>query len=164
MSLKAGAREGTYHRSRTRTALLVIQGALSVVLLVGAGLFVRSLDNVRSLRMGYDVDPLLWVSVEERGEQLTDAEKSALRYRLQEEAKTLPQVENASRAVTVPFWMTWNEDIFVTGHDTSSLNRLGAFNVQGSSPEYLATVETRRMVLTVGECVTVFVDRRWAKA
>ena len=34
--LKAGARAGTYHRSRTRVGLLVVQGALSVVLLVGA--------------------------------------------------------------------------------------------------------------------------------
>ncbi|MDQ3517452.1 MAG: ABC transporter permease [Gemmatimonadota bacterium] len=142
-SLKAGAREGTYYRSRTRTGLLVIQGALSVVLLVGAGLFVRSLDNVSSLRMGYDVDPLLWVSVEERGEKLSDAEKSALRNRLRDAAKALPGVENAARAVTVPFWMTWNEDIFVAGHDTSALNRLGAFNIQGSSPEYLATMGTR---------------------
>ena len=58
-SLKAGVREGTYQRSRTRTVLLVLQGALSVVLLVGAGLFVRSLHNVRSLRLGYDVDPVL---------------------------------------------------------------------------------------------------------
>jgi predicted permease len=45
-ALKAGAREGTYQRSRTRTVLLVLQGALSVILLVGAGLFVRSLQNV----------------------------------------------------------------------------------------------------------------------
>src|SRR5439155_1443244 len=37
--LKAGAREGTFQRSRLRIAFLVLQGALSVVLLVGAGLF-----------------------------------------------------------------------------------------------------------------------------
>ena len=36
--------------------LLVLQGALSVVLLVGAGLFVRSLRNVQNMRLGYDVD------------------------------------------------------------------------------------------------------------
>src|SRR5439155_5889818 len=60
-ALKAGAREGTYRRSRTRTALLLFQGALSVVLLIGAGLFVRSLGNVRALRLGYDVDPVVYV-------------------------------------------------------------------------------------------------------
>lgn len=142
-SLKSGAREGTYHRSRTRLALLVIQGALSVVLLVGAGLFVRSLNNVRSLRMGYDIDPILLVSVEERGEKLSDAEKSALRYRLVEAAKALPGVENAARAVTVPFAFTWNEDITVAGIDSASMSRLGSFNIQGASPEYLSTMGTR---------------------
>ncbi|MGH7677929.1 MAG: ABC transporter permease [Gemmatimonadaceae bacterium] len=142
-SLKSGAREGTYHRSRTRTALLIVQGALSVVLLVGAGLFVRSLDNVSSLRLGYDVDELLWVGVEERNEKLSEAEKIALRTRLAEDARALPGVANASRAVTVPFWMTWDEGIFVTGIDTAVLNQMGSFRIQGAAPEYLATMGTR---------------------
>ena len=42
-------------RSRLRTALMVAQAALSVVLLVGAGLFLRSLDAVRSTDLGYDL-------------------------------------------------------------------------------------------------------------
>ena len=62
-ALKSGAREGARHRSRTRSALLLVQGALSVFLLVGAGLFVRSLQNVASIRLGYNVDPLLTVEL-----------------------------------------------------------------------------------------------------
>jgi putative ABC transport system permease protein len=141
-SLKAGVREGTYHRSRLRTVLLVLQGALSVILLVGAGLFVRSLSNVSSLRMGYDVDPILWVGVEERGEKLTDAEKLALRNRLEESARRITGVSQASRAVTVPFYMTWDEGIVVAGHDTAALNRK-SWRLQGASPTYLATVGTK---------------------
>ena len=51
-SLKSGTRDGGYRRSRGQSTLLLFQAALSVVLLVGAGLFVRSLDNVgtRTLR------------------------------------------------------------------------------------------------------------------
>lgn len=140
-SLKAGAREGTYHKSRTRTVLLVLQGALSVILLVGAGLFVRSMSNVRSLKMGYDIDPLLWVGVEERSEKLTAEQKIALRDRLYREAQALPGVASASRAVTVPFWMTWDEDLHVTGID--SVNKLGQFPMQAATHEILKTVGTR---------------------
>jgi hypothetical protein len=61
LALKAGQREGTRQRSGLRSALLVLQGTLAVVLLVGAGLFVRSLRNVRALRFGYDVDPVMFV-------------------------------------------------------------------------------------------------------
>ncbi len=141
-ALKSGAREGSYHRSKTRAALLVFQGALSMVLLVGAGLFVRSLGQVRSLELGYDLDRLLWVSIEERGEKLTEAEKISMRERIAEAARAIPGVENASRAVTVPYWMSWNEGIFVAGHDTAQLNRL-EFLIQAAGPEYLKTMGTR---------------------
>jgi hypothetical protein len=117
-ALKSGAREGTYQRSKVRTGLLLLQGALSVVLPVGAGLFVRSLNNVYGLRLGFDAEQLLWVGVEERGESLTNGERGALRDRLAETARGLPGVANAARAVTVPFMMTWNENIVVAGHDT----------------------------------------------
>ncbi len=45
-------------RSGTRSVLTAAQAALSVVLLVGAGLFVRSVQEVRSLDLGLDVDQL----------------------------------------------------------------------------------------------------------
>jgi predicted lysophospholipase L1 biosynthesis ABC-type transport system permease subunit len=40
-ALRAGVREGSYQRSRARTALVVLQGTLSTALLVAAGLFVQ---------------------------------------------------------------------------------------------------------------------------
>ena len=59
-ALKAGARDGLTHRSRLRGALLVTQAALSVVLLVGAALFTRSLRNVQALDIGFDAGRLLF--------------------------------------------------------------------------------------------------------
>ncbi|HMC55834.1 MAG TPA: ABC transporter permease [Gemmatimonadaceae bacterium] len=138
-SLKSGSREGTYHRSRLRVVLLVFQGALSVVLLVGAGLFVRSMNNVRSLRLGYDVDRLLIVNVDERGEKLSDDEKNALRDRIHQAASALPGVESAARAVTVPFYWMWDEELFVQGFDTVR----GQYLLQAASPEYFRTAGTR---------------------
>ncbi|HEV8411389.1 MAG TPA: ABC transporter permease, partial [Gemmatimonadaceae bacterium] len=139
--LKAGAREGTFHRSKLRTGLLLMQGALSVVLLVGAGLFVRSLDNVKSIRMGYDTDPVLLINLNMRGVQLDSVGKVLLRDKLLAAAKALPEVENASRQTSVPFWSTWSQNLFVAGID--SVSKLGQFDLNGVSPEYFSTIGTR---------------------
>jgi len=139
--LKAGAREGTYGRSRTRVALLVIQGTLSVLLLVGAGLFVRSLRNVQAMRWGYDVDPVLVVGSNMRGTTLDSAARVALWERLLAAGKAIPGVESASLQDAVPFWNTNSTSLFVEGIDTVS--RLGQFNFNKISPEYFATLGTR---------------------
>jgi predicted permease len=139
--LKAGAREGTYHRSRTRIVLLVLQGALSVVLLIGAGLFVRSLRHVQAIRLGYDVDPIAYVDLRMRGVTLDSAQTVDLRQRLLATAKAIPGVENASLQVAIPFWSTWSVGLFVEGIDT--VGRLGQFDLNAVSPEYFATLGTR---------------------
>lgn len=139
--LKAGEREGGVHRSRLRMVLLVLQGALSVVLLVGAGLFVRSLRNVQSVPLGYDVDPVLVVDLQMRGVNLDSAAQVALRERLLEEVRTIPGVTHASRRVTEPFWSTWSVDLHVAGID--STDRIGEFDLNTVSPDYFATMGTR---------------------
>ncbi|HEU4642372.1 MAG TPA: ABC transporter permease [Gemmatimonadaceae bacterium] len=139
--LKAGVREGTYHRSRARAALLVMQGALSVVLLVGAGLFVRSLRNVRSLRLGYDVTPVLLVEPNMRGVHLDSARAVTLRRDLLAAAERIPEVEHAALHTSVPFWSTWDLDLHVAGID--SVRRLGEFDLNAVTPDYFATMGTR---------------------
>jgi predicted permease len=62
-ALKAGAREGRGTKSRLRSSLVVLQAALSVVLLVGAGLFVRSLNGASAIDLGIDVDRVVFGSV-----------------------------------------------------------------------------------------------------
>jgi predicted permease len=139
--LKSGAREGTFHRSKLRTGLLLMQGALSVLLLVGAGLFVRSLENVRSLRMGYDVDPVLLLNMNMRGVVLDSSQRVQLFDRLLAAAKAAPGVENASRQTSVPFWSSWSTNLYVEGIDT--VRKLGDFNLNGVGPEYFQTLGTR---------------------
>jgi predicted permease len=139
--LKSGSREGTFHRSRARIALLVLQGALSVVLLVGAGLFVRSLKNVNDVKLGYDVDPVLLVDLNMRGEALDSVAAVGLRERLLRAATTIPGVTHASEQVSVPFWSTWSVGLWVQGIDT--VGRLGQFNLNAVSPDYFSTFGTR---------------------
>ncbi len=140
-SLKTGSREGTVQRSRLRSGLLIAQAALSVVLLVGAGLFLRSMINVKNIPFGYDPDRLLWVELNWRATTVDSIQEIQKRQQLAERAKTIPGVERASRALTVPFYMTWQLSLFVPGID--SVSKLGNFNMQGASPEFFQTMGTR---------------------
>ena len=141
-ALKAGSRDGSYRRSRIRTALLLFQGAFSVVLLVGAGLFVRSLSHVRGMRLGYDVAPVAYVEGVTRGVKPSEAEMNALAERLVAAATTIPGVQSASLTISVPFWSTEGRGVpFVPGVD--SVRKLGRFGLQAGSTSYFETVGTR---------------------
>jgi predicted permease len=141
-NLKAGVREGTSYRSRARAVLLVVQAALSVVLLVGAGLFVRSLQNVRAVDLGFDYDRLLYISIDPRGTPLNAAGGGAvLEERLREHASHLPSVERVSRILSVPFWSSRSNRLYVPGVD--SVRQWWTYQAQGGSPEYFETVGTR---------------------
>lgn len=140
-SLKAGARAGTNQPSRLRSALLVSQGALSVLLLVGAGLFVRSVERVRQLRLGYDVSPVLMVHWKQRGERIGDAERLTVQRRLLQAASAIPGVERTAWASNVPLHGTSIMGLYVPGID--SVSRLGRFTYQTAGADYFAAIGTR---------------------
>jgi len=58
-SMKSGARAAGAPRSRSRAGLLTCQAALSVLLLFGAGLFIRSLQRARGIDLGMDADHMI---------------------------------------------------------------------------------------------------------
>ena len=139
-SLKAGARAGTYRRSRLRSALLVLQGALSVVLLVGAGLFVRSLNRVLDIPLGYDASKVVEVYPDFRGLALDSAGQVATMGALMTAARNIPATEGAAR-MNSRLFATNTASLRVAGID--SVEKLGRFNVQVVSPEYFQVMRTR---------------------
>jgi putative ABC transport system permease protein len=139
-ALKAGVREGGFARSRVQTVLLVVQGALTLVLLIGAGLFVRSLRLAQATPLGYDASRLLWIAVGTRGSDLSDGDRIQLMSRLMAVARERPDVEDAARIVSVPFELSLGDDLFVTGID--SVARLGSFRQQYVSGDYFRTTGT----------------------
>lgn len=138
--LRAGGRGGTAQRSPLRTGLLVLQGTLSVILLVGAGLFVRSLDNVRDMHMGWDAEPVLVARANLRGVELDSGATVALGRRLLEAAQAIPGVRAVARMNADPFG-TNTDYLGVAGID--SVARLGRFNQQWATPDFFKALDTR---------------------
>ena len=139
-ALKAGAQEGGYARSRVRTVLLIVQGSLTLVLLVGAGLFVRSLQRAEATHLGYDASRVLLVGVGMRGTALSDSALQQLMWRMMTLARERPDVEAAARIVSVPFQLSLEERLFVSGID--SVTKLGSFDAQYVSGDYFRTMGT----------------------
>ena len=139
-ALRAGMRDGSYQRSRTRAVLLTLQGALSVVLLVGAGLFVRSLDNVRAMRLGYDPSSVVMAFPNTRGVRMDSAAQIRFQQDLLDAAKRIPGVVDASAVNSRPF-SNMVEPLFVDGLD--SVQKFGRFVTQIATPEYFHVMQTR---------------------
>ena len=139
-SLKTGARGSSQRRSTLQTSLLVMQGALSVALLVGAGLFVRSLNRVRNISLGFDVSRVIDVYPDFRNASLESADEEVTLRELLAAAKRIPAIAGAARANSALF-RTSTTRLRVPGID--SVEQLGRFNYQVVSPEYFDVVRTR---------------------
>ena len=116
-SIRSGDRGSSGRRSKTGLTLQIAQGALSVILLIGAGLFVRSMSRVHTLDLGLDVDHLAEVMLEM---DETDPAAATVRARLRRSAdrvSRLPGVEGVA-ITTSPLGWGLGIDISVPGLDS----------------------------------------------
>ncbi|HWG53474.1 MAG TPA: ADOP family duplicated permease [Gemmatimonadaceae bacterium] len=79
------------------------QVALTLVLLAGAGLFVRSLRNARNVPLGMDVDHVLYANVDFRAAGVAAANANAIYVRMLEQVRRVPGVLAASVSEGAPF-------------------------------------------------------------
>lgn len=140
--LKSGAREGFVRRSHARSVLVVVQAALSVVLLVGAALFVRSLSNVRALNLGFDAAGLVFAEVSfDRRDPLRDSLEAS---RMAEVATRLREVASVQETALVQMRPLGGFSTELYFPDTDTLaNRKPVGFLWVVSPEYFATMGIR---------------------
>jgi len=137
--LKTGGRQSG-HRSRTRTALLVAQAAMSVVLLFGAGLFERSLTKLSDMRLGVDVDrvALAKMSLRSIGRPASDADR--IFSQALDRVRAIPGVSHAAVAATAPFGASFGVGIVIPGRD-SSIHADAMYNIV--TADYFRTLGSR---------------------
>jgi putative ABC transport system permease protein len=142
-ALKANARgviEGR-HRFSLGTALLVAQVAISLTLLVGAGLLLGTFRRLETVDAGFRADDVLLVSMSRStlrgGAPLSNQFTEALTR-----AQAIPGVTSASLSTLTPLGnSSWNEDMLIDGFTpTSEDDGIAFFN--SVSPGYFRTLET----------------------
>jgi len=146
--LRSGMGPEGARASRVRMGLAVGQAAASLVLLVGAGLFLRSLHQANSADLGIEPGQILAIDATWPSSASTSrAERRARSTTFYDEAlrrvQRMPGVEAAAIAIGTPFFSSFQERLRVAGRD--SIPRLpgGGPYLQAISPDYFQTTGLR---------------------
>ncbi len=103
-TLKDGSRAATESKraARLRASLVVSEVALAMVLLIGAGLMIRSFERLQALDPGFEGDRLLTMEMSLPRSNYNRAQILAFNQRLLEHLQTLPSVEAVALASDLP--------------------------------------------------------------
>jgi putative ABC transport system permease protein len=128
-ALKLGAGSGVAQHSRLRAFLVIAQSALSVLLLIGAVLFVRSLANVRGIDIGFDARRLVTATV--RFDDHPRSSDPTLEPRLAEVAERVSRLNGVEQVAlaSIPPMAGFSTLDYFTDADPG-----------GSNPRFFATV------------------------
>jgi predicted permease len=117
--LKSESAGGARRRSRLGSLLVVVQVGLSVTLLAGAGLLLRSLHNLQSLPTGLKPEHVVLASVNPASNGYDRERAQRLIEELVASARTIPGVQVASSAVVSPLsGSLWLNSVNVPGYQT----------------------------------------------
>jgi predicted permease len=121
-ALRGAGRSTRGQSSFARRALLVVQATLSVVLVAGATLLGRSLDNLQHQDFGYDIHGRSVVSLNSLPSTYTPDQLAAVYRAIEARVNRLPGVQGSGLALYNPLTDNWGEIIFVQGHPAPKLS------------------------------------------
>ncbi|HEV2417374.1 MAG TPA: ABC transporter permease [Terriglobia bacterium] len=139
-----GGTHGSSGRHQTRLNQLLVVGevALALVLLIGAGLFTRSLYNLYTVNPGFDSENVItvhlnWGRLPLQGTARVNAIRDSLRR-----ARAFPGVRAASFSSYTPFWgNSWTTAASVKGEPTKPYHDAICY-LNAVTPDYFATFAT----------------------
>jgi predicted permease len=125
-------------RYAVRSTLLVAQVAGSLMLLIVAGLFVRSLERAEHMYLGFDPDHVLNVMLDVHQIGYDETRAKAFYRELKDRVRAMPGVESASLAFTVPLGMpSPASPIYVEGHPLAPGQVVPEISSNRIDPAYL---------------------------
>jgi predicted permease len=147
-ALHAGARNDSSARGGIRGFLVVAQVAGSLMLLIAAGLFVRSLDRARHVDLGFDPGHVLAVAVDPHEIGYDETRARTFYRELEDRLRAIPGVLSASVSFTVPMGSpSEGAAIHVEGRAPEPGRPAPAISFNSVTPAYF---ETMRVPMTRG--------------
>jgi putative ABC transport system permease protein len=123
---------------KTRSALVVVEVALSLVLLIGAGLMLRSLWNLQTIDPGFDQHNVLTLSVKVNKQQFADpTQESQFFDNALQRIRSLPGVDSAGAVDNLPLQGGSNQPVAIEGHPAAAMSEQPEVSVRTVTPGYL---------------------------
>jgi putative ABC transport system permease protein len=139
----AESRRGRFRRFNLRYALVVSQISVSLVLLIVAGLFVRSLQQMHKVDPGFQTENRLALSFSLDQEGYDEPKGREFSRQLLERVRALPGVQTASLANYLPLgFMALSEPVTVDGRETPHDARPPFAAAQIIGPDYFRAIGT----------------------
>lgn len=129
---------GMADRTRTRRMLVSAQVAMAVMLVIGAGLFVRSLHNALSTDVGFRADRLAFATISLGGAQYDEDETARLYESLVTRLNSMPGVERATFGPLPLAAFSMSTPVVKTGAQTRQLPQ--NINAYFCGPDYFRTL------------------------
>jgi putative ABC transport system permease protein len=127
--------------SKTRSALVVVEVALSLVLLIGAGLMLRSLWNLQTIDPGFDEHNVLTLTVMVNRQQFSNpTQESQFFDSVLKRIRTLPGVESAGAVDSLPLQGGSNQPVAIEGHPAAAMSEQPEVSVRATTSGYLRTM------------------------
>lgn len=132
-----GRTDATSGSSATRSALVVVEVALSLVLLIGAGLMIRSLAKLQTIDPGFDQHNVLTMNVQINKKQFADAtQQSQFFNQVFERVHSIPGVEAVGAIDNLPLNGGSSQPVAVEGHPVVALSEQPEVSVRVATPGY----------------------------
>lgn len=139
-ALRGAGRSTHDTTSFARKALLVVQAALSVVLVSGAAMLGRSLGNLEHQNLGFQSKNRVSVILNSPPATYTQAQLQSLYRQIEDRLRATPGVEHEGLALYNPLTDNWGEMIMVQGHPPAKFNEDSGASWDRITPDYFATL------------------------
>lgn len=139
--LKDAAGMRSYGKTRLSNFFVIAQVALSLILLIGAGLFVRTLQKAYTINPGFAAENLLTLSLDLKLQGYDETRGREFYRRLTERVVALPGVNNVSLAVSRPLsWGSHSRAIFLPGQPEAPNRRPPIADLNIVKPGFFQTM------------------------
>ena len=140
--LRLGGRGGTlgWARSPLRSMLVVSEIALALVALIGAGLFIRSMQNAQRIDPGFESEKLFMMAFDLGALHYEEGRAQQYFRSVVERAQATPGVESATIASDFPLGGGLGRTVFPEGQDEATGYRGTLTQLDDITPNYFATL------------------------